>query len=423
MSAAKAGDSQRAYVGGNVFLPDRTLQRRAVVVEQGRILSVCADEQVAPSVQRIDCTGRTVLPGLIDLHAHPSIHCRLDNSAAARQVMYAVGHAQRLLRAGVTTIRALGGHLDADLLLDELAEQGHIRGPRVISGGSFICMTGGHAAENGIEVDGVDALRRIVRSEVHAGHRWIKLMCSGGFDHGAESPTAVQFTPEEVVAAVREAHVAGARVAAHAHGAEAIVMAVNAGVDSIEHGSFIDQAGIDAMLEREAFLVPTFATYENVASRPDHPMRQRSIDLLKPKTDAFLAAVDAGVAWGLGSDAQGGSPLELLLDEIVILVEDVGLPSADVLHHATRGNANLLGLDDVGAIQPGYRADLVMVDGNPLEHITDIARVVATVNGGRYVDWQALAPLLGLWTLEMLSATTGDGRSTPSRLWNRSVLP
>lgn len=417
-------NQKRAFVGGQVLLPDGSLEQRAVVVDGDRIVAVCADTEVDPGVERVDCSGRTILPGLIDLHSHPSVHCRLDKSDASRQIVYSVGHAMRLLRAGVTTVRTLGGHGDIDIVLDELAAKGHILGPRMVSGGYFICQTGGHAHENAIEVDGVDEMRRVVRQEIHTGHQWIKLMVSGGFDSADESPTTMQFTPEEIEAATREANVAGIRVSAHAHGAEAILMALKAGAHSIEHGSFLDDRGIAALLEHDAFLVPTFATYDNVASRPEHPMQQLNIAVLKPKVETFRKAVEAGVKWGLGSDAQGGSPLELLLDEIVIMVEAVGLDPATVLKHASRGNAELLGLDDVGDIEPGFAADLSIVDGNPLENICDVARVVGTVNRGRYTDWQALAPALNLWTLETLEVDdVPDGRRTPSRLWSRKVLP
>lgn len=416
-------ENATAYVGGTVLLPDGTTAQRSVVVRDGRIAAVVPDSEVPADATRIDCAGRTILPGLIDLHAHPSIHCRLDNARSVRQIAYSTRHVLRMLRAGITTIRAMGGHGDVDIVLGELGDAGMIPGPRVLSGGRFICMTGGHAAENGIEVDGVDEMRRVVRQEIHAGHRWIKLMCSGGFDDPNEAPTALQFAPDEVAAAVREATASGARVAAHAHGSAAIVMAVEAGVHSIEHGSFIDDEAAQAMIDNDVFLVPTFSTYENVASRADHPMQQHSIDLLKPKTAAFRAAVAKGVKWGLGSDAQGGSPLELLLDEIVILVEDVGLDPADVLLHATRGNAALLGLDDVGAIEPGFVADLCIVDGDPLRDINDVARVTATVRDGRHYDWSVLAPALNLWTLETLEGAAPDGRRTPSRLWDLKVLP
>ncbi|MFT4136426.1 amidohydrolase family protein [Microbacterium sp.] len=418
-------DQTTAFVNARVFLPDGTLAPRTVLVRGGLIDGVIdADSPLGAEIVTIDCAGRTIVPGLIDLHAHPSAHARLDKDRAVDQTIYSVRHALRLLRAGVTTIRALGGAGRADRVLDELGRQGLIAAPRIVSAGHFLCITGGHASGNGIEVDGADALRKAVRAEVRDGHRWVKLMCSGGFDHAEESPSAMQFSPAEVRAACEEAEALGVRVAAHAHGSAPIIMASEAGVDSIEHGSFVDRDAARAMRDNDVFLVPTFSIYDNVAARVSHPTKEQSAALAEPKRRSLEVAIEEGVAWGLGSDAQGGSPLELLLDEIIILVEKIGLSPADAIAKASRGNAELLGLDGVGSIERGYVADLVVIDGDPLADIQNIARVVGTVSTGRYYDWEAIAPSLNLWTLETLDVPDApDGRRTPSRLWDLHITP
>lgn len=417
-------NARTAYVNGRVFLPGGTIEPRTVVVSAGRIEAVCDPAETPPDATVVDLAGRTVLPGFIDLHAHLSAHARLDKDRAVDQTVYSVRHALRMLRAGVTTIRSLGGAGRADRVLDELAAAGLIPGPRILSGGHFLCITGGHASGNGIEVDGADALRRAVRGEVRDGHSWIKLMCSGGFDHADEIPTDVQFSRAEVAAATEEAKALGVRVAAHAHGPAAITMAAAAGVDSIEHGSFLDRESARVMRDNGVFLVPTFAIYDNVAARITHPTKELSAALAEPKRRSFELAMEEGVAWGLGTDAQGGSPLELILDEIIILVEKIGLPAAEVIDRAARGNAELLGLTDVGAIEPGYLADLAIVDGDPLADIQNVARVTATVKAGRYYDWEVLAAPLSLWTLDTLDVPDApDGRRTPSRLWQLHITP
>jgi Imidazolonepropionase and related amidohydrolases len=424
MMSAAPSDTAVAYVNGRVFLPDGRLESRAVVVDGGTIVGVIQQETLDATIPTIDCNGRTILPGLIDLHAHPTAHARLDKTRSVDQVAYSVRHALRLVRAGITTIRSLGGAGRADRVLHDLAAADLVPGPRILSAGHFLCITGGHARGNGIEVDGVDALRAAVRAEVRDGHSWIKLMCSGGFDHADEVPTGVQFSPAEMRAAVEEADLLGVRVAAHAHGSRAIVMAASAGVDSIEHGSFVDRDAAKAMVDNDAFLVPTFSIYDNVGARVSHPTKEQSKALAEPKKRSFELALEEGVAWGLGSDAQGGSPLELLLDEIIILVEEIGLSPIEVISRATRGNAELLGLDDVGRIEAGCVADLVIVDGDPLREIGDIARVVGTVKGGRHYDWEALAPSLNLWTLDTLDVEDApDHRRTPSRLWDLHITP
>lgn len=413
-----------AYTGGAAFLPDGSRVAKTVVTQGRRITAVVDGAEAVAATRTVDCTGRTILPGIIDLHAHPSAHARLDKQNVVDQIVYSTRHALRMLRAGITTIRALGGAGRADVVLNDMVEAGLIPGPSIISAGHFLCMTGGHASGNGIEVDGPDALRRAVRMELHDGHRWIKLMCSGGFDSVHESPRAMQFSPEEVQAAVSEATASGARVAAHAHGAAAITMASRAGVDSIEHGSFLDREAARAMVDNDVFLVPTFSIYDNVGARQSHPTKEASRELAGPKRESFEIALEEGVRWGLGSDAQGGSPLELLLDEIIILVEDLGLSAADVLRKASKGNAELLGLTDVGEIAVGELADLMIVDGDPLENIQDVARVVGTVKHGAYYDWEALAPSLNLWTLETLDAPGPEHpRRTPSRLWDLFITP
>ena len=417
-------DGTVAYVNGRVFLPDGRIEPRTVVVRDGRIETVDDAGIVPEGASVIDCAGRTILPGLIDLHAHPATHARLDKTREVDQIAYSVRHALRLLRAGITTVRSVGGAGRADRVLDELSRSGLIPGPSIISAGHFLCITGGHASGNGIEVDGADALRKAVRAEVRDGHTWIKLMCSGGFDHAGEAPTAIQFSPAEMRAATEEARLLGVRVAAHAHGSAAIIAAAEAGVHSIEHGSFVDRESAKAMVANDVFLVPTFSIYDNVAARISHPTRDESAALAEPKRRSFEIALDEGVAWGLGSDAQGGSPLELLLDEAIILVEKIGLDAAEVLRRATRGNAELLGLADVGSIEPGFVADLTIVDGDPLVDIQNIARVTASVKAGRHYDWTVLAEPLNLWTLDTLEVEDApDGRRTPARLWNLHITP
>lgn len=419
-----AVENKTAYVNGDVFLPDGTVAPRTVVIAGGTIVSVDEPSALPNDAAVIDCTGRTILPGLIDLHAHPATHARLDKEYEVDQIAYSVRHALRLLRAGITTIRSVGGAGRADRVLDRLAADGLIPGPSIISAGHFLCITGGHASGNGIEVDGADALRKAVRAEVRDGHKWVKLMCSGGFDHAGEEPTAVQFSPAEMRAATEEARLLGVRVAAHAHGSAAITAASEAGVHSIEHGSFLDRDSARAMVANDVFLVPTFSIYDNVGARISHPTRDESAALAEPKRRSFEIALEEGVIWGLGSDAQGGSPLELLLDEAIILVEKIGLDAAEVLRRATRGNAELLGLDSVGSIEPGFVADLSIIDGNPLADIQAIARVTASVKAGRYYDWETLAAPLNLWTLDILDTEHApDGRRTPSRLWNLHITP
>jgi imidazolonepropionase-like amidohydrolase len=256
-------------------------------------------------------------------------------------------------------------------------------------------MTGGHGWFLGREADGAEAVRHAVRSELKAGATCIKLMASGGVYGHAEEPGSPQLTVEELRVAVEEAHKAGRRVAAHAYSIEAIGNALDAGVDSIEHGSFIDRDTAGRMRETGTYLVPTMSVYRAMSERgpelgaPEY-IRRKTAEVLEASREAFRLALEAGVPVAAGTDCGApGHPHGTLLEELMLMVES-GASPVQALRFGTSAAADLLGLgDEVGSLEPGKRADLLAVDGDPTSEILalrDVRLVLRDGSGvaGRY---------------------------------------
>ncbi len=211
-------------------------------------------------------------------------------------------------------------------------------------------------------------------------------MCSGGVERADESEDAVQLTFDELSAAVEVARDAGKVVAAHVHPPRAMKEAVKAGVASVEHGSFLDAETADLMAERQVFLVPTFSVYTFIAVGGPPEIRERARRVGETKRKTFALALERGVPWGIGTDSGAFSPVESLVNEMVMTAE-LGISNTEVLRRATTVNARLAGLGDTGAIEPGKRADLILVDGNPVEDLWALNRVAVTIRDGIVYDW------------------------------------
>lgn len=415
----EAAPARTAYKGGRHLTGDGSLRSGTILVEDGTITAVLDENETVENAAIIDVGGRVILPGFVDLHCHLTLTGRRLAATESQVAMRAVRQALRALRAGTTTLRALGGEKDLDFALRGLIEDGLVPGPRILTSGRFLHITGGHCAPSGRQADGVDQVRAAVREQLADGADWVKMMCSGGFDSHLEDPNAPEFTFDEIAAAVEVAGFRGKKVAAHAHSARAVAMAVKAGAASIEHCSYLDDDAIRLMIENDVFMVPTIAVYEVVGENPDHELQERSKVIAQDKRRTFLEARERGVKWGIGSDGGLGSPHELLLDELILLVELVGLTPGEVLTKVTAGNAELLGLDDTGRIAPGCRADLLVIDGDPVADIHDVVRIEKTVRRGRVFDWTTLAEPFGLPTLGDRPRAPGfSNRVTPQRVWD-----
>ena len=356
----------------------------------------------------LDLGDVTLLPGLMDMEVNLLMGGKGETAVLSPvqddpplRMLRAVGNARRTLRAGFTTVRNLGlfvktgGYL-LDVALSKAIDAGWIDGPRVVPAGHAITPTGGHldptmfaafapgimtlTLEEGI-ANGVDEVRKAVRYQIKHGARLIKVCASGGVMSHTGTAGAQHYSDEELRAIVDEAHRRGLKVAAHTHGADAVRHAVEAGIDCIEHGFLLDDETIKLMAERGTFLVPTTYLIEGMdMSRAAPELQAKAAEIFPRARTVVGRAVAAGVKIAAGTDAPA-IPHGRNAQELIALV-DRGMTPLQVLRAATVNAAELLGVDDRGAIEEGLLADLVAVPGNPLEDISVLADVRFVMKGG-----------------------------------------
>ena len=372
-----------AFMDGTVIIGDGTLiENGVVVVEKDKIVKVSEGNGSLPGdIKKISIAGKTLLPGFIDCHVHLCSDCSPDPLGAiaseppAMTALKGAKFARQTLMAGVTTVRDMGGKDGVDLILRDAVQSGMISGPRMVVSGKLICMTGGHGWPMGREADGPEAVRSAAREQIKAGADLIKLMATGGVLTPNVEPGNDQLTENELRAGVEEAHKAGKKTAAHAQGTKGILNALKAGIDSIEHGIFLDEETVALMVARNVPLIPTISPLyyvENAGNDVNIPeFILQKVEEIKPFIfRSFRMAHEAGVVIGMGTDA--GTPLNLHgknLRELKLLV-DGGFTPMQAIVAGTGIAAKILGMEDsLGTIGEGKTADLVMVDGNPLEDI------------------------------------------------------
>ncbi len=357
----------------------------AVVVDDGRVVAVGPDGDVAPSGVDPTILDGTLMPGLVDCHTHLCLSgglnpvADLKNESVTRRTTRAIEALGAHLRTGVTTIRDVGGCDGLDLEIARGVDEGWLTGPRVMAAGQVVCITGGHACFVGLEADGPDAVRAAVRKQLKSGAHVIKVIATGGVITEGVEPGAAQMTLAELTAACEEAAKAGRRVAAHAQGTEGIRNALLAGVDTIEHGFFLDAETIGLMIARGSTLIPTFAAAEAILRGAEVGVPRYMVEKVERISDAhddsFRAALAAGVHVACGTDA--GTPLNphgRIATEIAAFI-DRGASHEVALRGATGSAAMALGRDDVGVLERGRRADLLWVGGDPTADITALGDV------------------------------------------------
>lgn len=334
----------------------------------------------------LDLKGKTVLPGLIDCHVHlcldgsPDPMSRLLTESVPVVALKMARNARLTLEGGMTTIRDLGGRDYVDLAIRDGIRSGLIPGPRMLCSGKAICMTGGHGWQFGREADGVDGVRAAVREQLKAGVDLVKLMATGGILTEGVEPGSTQYTLEELMVGVEEAKKAGRRTATHAQGTEGIKNAIWAGIDSIEHGIFLDDEAVDLMKERNVFFVPTLnAPYQIVKAGTKKGVPTFAVEKSKAVVRAHLESVkkarQAGVSIAMGTDA--GTPFNLHGDNAVELelLTRGGMTSMEAIMAGTKIAAEVLGLGKwLGTLEAGKWADLIVVEGDPLDDITLLQR-------------------------------------------------
>ena len=378
-------------------ISDRPIDDGAILVENQRIVSVGSARDLNPGVRVVDLSGATLLPGLIDAHVHlvwsasAEPHETVSRESQALTTLRCAANAALHLRAGVTTVRDVGATDGLSVEIGRAVEMGILPGPHIMAAGRAIAMTGGHGWFLGREADGPEAVRHAVRSEIKAGADCIKFMASGGIYGHAEEPGSPQLTVREMEAGVEEAHKAGRKVAAHAYSVAAISNALDAGVDSIEHGSFLDPETAGRMKEQGVYLVPTLSVFAAMSEKgpglgtPAYVQR-KTAEILEASREAFELAAEAGVKIAAGTDCGApGHPHGSLPRELELMVQ-YGATPVQALRYGTSAAAELLGLNgETGTLEPGKRADMVAVYGNPLENIGALRAVRMVVHDGKSV--------------------------------------
>ncbi len=378
-----------ADVIGAALIPDSS-----ILVEDGIITAAGRDVSVPQDAKIIDLQGKTLLPGLFNCHVHMCSDAGTgvrEHISQAAQTIRAITNLKTLLHSGVTYIRDAGtpDYIDVDLHSAQIA--GTIMAPQMQTACRCICMTGGHGHTEGREADGPDDCRKAAREQLKAGADWIKVMATGGVMTKGVEPGSPQLTEEELRAAIEEAHKAGARTFTHAQGMEGIKNALRAGVDSIEHGFFMDDWCFDWMKEHNVFYVPTLAApywikvYGTDAGIPDYMVRKVE-NTIEAHKATFRKAHKAGVKIALGTDA--GTPFnhyDKTAFEAVLMVEN-GMTPMEAVQCGTIHAAQLLRVDKThGSVTVGKRADFAVFEKNPLDDINELLNCAMTVLGGEVV--------------------------------------
>jgi len=381
----------------------RLVRPAAIIIEAGTITAVNpAALPEGPDVAVIDLGDQTLLPGLMDMHTHLCYDLEGDwvhrgvIEGAADAALRGSRNAAITLRAGFTTVRDVGAGGFADVALMRAIDAGIVEGPRMIPAGHAIGITGGHAdvtgyrpgvleqtPESGI-ADGVDACMAAVRYQIKHGAKVIKICATAGVLSFEGPVGAQQLSDDEMRAVVDEAARHGMKVAAHAHGADGILAAVRAGVASIEHGSELTGEILSEMKSRGTYLVPTahLADVIDLDNLPP-PIRRKAESIMPMARESLQSAIQSGVKIAFGTDA-AVFPHGDNAKEFAVYIK-LGMSPIDAIRTATVNAADLLGVEDRGVIAEGKLADLIAVEGNPLEDVTVLERPRFVMKGGRVV--------------------------------------
>jgi imidazolonepropionase-like amidohydrolase len=389
---------------------DNVRENVIIVVQNDRIQSVgpAASASIPAGATVIDLSKATVLPGLIDCHTHLGARAdRYDEIYRFKDTPFqsafaAVVHARKTLEAGFTSVRDVGSEPFLAVDLRNSVNEGLVPGPRIVASGPAISITGGHGDLNNYSpqtrvsmfpeerdfaiADGVDQIRHVVRAQVKYSVDVIKIIASGGVLSKGDSPGAPQYTPEELKAAADEAHMAGRKIAAHAHGTQGIKNAILAGIDSIEHASLIDDEGIRLAKEHGTYLVMDIYNDDYILGKAqEFGLPQENIDKEKMvgrlQRESFQRAVKAGVKMAFGTDA-GVYPHGDNGKQFFYMVK-FGMTPAQAIRAATTGAADLIGRSkDAGSIEAGKFADLIAVTADPLQNVRALENVGFVMKGG-----------------------------------------
>ena len=402
--AAKPSASSRTLVRAGHLLDVKTgkiLDGQTIVVTGDTISSVAATSSVPtqPGDTVVDLANMTVMPGLIDVHTHITGEPNFDpyfelTQTDAKEAIQGVVNARTTLMAGFTTIRNVGAGGYTDVDLRDAINQGQVPGPHMQVSGPPLGITGGHCDENLLPIkchvtgdgvaDGIPGVQQKVRQNIKYGVDLIKICATGGVLSKGDDPQASQYTIEEMRAIVADAHRLGRKVAAHAHGSQGILWATEAGVDSIEHGSYIDDASIAAMKKNGTYLVPTLYLEDWMIEKGNLPpiYQQKMKDTIVVAKKNVKHAIESGVKIALGTDA-AVYPHGLNAHELDVYVNQTGMTPLAAVQSATINAADLMGWSaKTGSIEPGHWADIIAVGRNPLEDVRVLQHVSFVMKSG-----------------------------------------
>lgn len=379
----------------------REAASQTIVVEGDHIVAITPTGSTPAKAgdREVDLTGYTLLPGLIDVHTHLTMANNFDpyfelSMTPGKEAILGVENARTTLEAGFTSVRNVGAGGFTDVALRDEIDAGHIPGPHMQVSGPALGITGGHMDENLLPsqyhlvgegvADGVAAVQHKVRENIKYGADVIKIGASGGVLSKGDDPQASQYTLEEMRAIVADAHRLGRKVAAHAHGAQAILWASEAGVDSIEHGSYLDDAGIAMMKKQGTYLVPTAYLIDWMSKYGNLPQiyHQKMMDVSAVEKANAIRAIKAGVKVALGTDA-AVYPHGLNAHELEVYVTQFGMTPLAALQTATLNAADLMNWTaKTGSLDSGKWADIIAVQGDPLTDIRLLQHVPFVMKSG-----------------------------------------
>jgi len=384
----------------------KVLDNVSVTIEGDRITNISQGARGGssqPGARVIDLPNATLLPGLIDVHTHltfdPNFGYQELGISVPKEALIGAKNARITLEAGFTTVRNVGASGYTDVALRDAINEGMVPGPRILASGPALSITGGHCDQNLLPyewhaksdgaADGVEGVQHKVREIIKYGADVIKVCATGGVLSKGDDPRASQYTLEEMKAIVADAHRLGRKVAAHAHGAQGIAWASEAGVDSIEHGSYIDDAGIAMMKKQGTYLVPTQylsdwmrQNAEKIGLPAMYAGKMKEVSSISRQN--IKKAFDAGVKIAFGTDA-AVYPHGLNAHEFAVYVQ-IGMTPLQAIQTATVNAADLLGWSDrVGTLEQGKFADIVAVNGDPLKDVTVLQNPVMVMKGGSVV--------------------------------------
>ena len=401
--AAKT-DSTRTLVRAGHLLDVKTgkvLDGQTIVVVGDTIQSIAPSASVPTQAgdKVVDLGGLTVLPGLIDVHTHLTMNTDFDpyrevTSTDAKEAIHGVANARTTLMAGITTVRNVGAYGFTDVDLRDAINSGEVPGPHMQVSGPLLGITGGHCDDNLLPIkyhavgdgvaDGIAEVQHKVRENIKYGADLIKICATGGVLSKGDDPQASQYTLEEMQAIVADAHRLGRKVAAHAHGAQGILWATEAGVDSIEHGSYINDEAIAEMKKRGTYLVPTLYLEDWMLENGNLPAfyKQKMIDVSAVAKSNIKHAMQAGVKIAMGTDA-AVYPHGLNAHELDVYVNQLGMAPLTALQTATLNAADLMGWTaKTGSLEPGKWADIIAVEKNPVDDVKTLQDVKFVMKAG-----------------------------------------